>query len=158
LTLPSDVVIMGWPLLVEFRRTGKTWSNAAIGGVVSVSLTLVLSWPVANSIDLSPVVLGGLLAGFLQNRGTDGGKRVGIRAGAIGGLPVILLTTDAFRWAGIGLLDGASLLSGLGGMVLALTITVIGVLLAVVAGLFGGLIGGWLSKRSLRTPPRRARR
>lgn len=141
----------------RLRRTGKTWSNAAIGGIASVPLTLVVSWPVANSIDLSPVVLGGLLAGFLQNRGTDGGKRVGIRAGAIGGLPVILLTTDAFQWVGIRLLDGSSLLWGLGGMAVASTITVIGVSLAVVAGLFGGLVGGWLSKRSLRTPPRRPR-
>jgi hypothetical protein len=117
---------------------GNTLENAIVGAVVT-ALT-------ASFVPFAPVA-GGAVAGYLQGRDREAGLRVGIYAGLIAVLPllvILVLVGNVFLAAvGAGGAPSPSLVGGLG--VAILLFFVFGMLVYVVAlSAIGGLLGSYL--------------
>jgi len=126
------------------------WRYALVGGVVALVLIVVFQWLPGprTELSLNAVFVGGLLAGYLARTRAPSvdATAVGVRTGLIGSLAGLLLlveivTTGAtlssplwFRVAGTGLLAGT---------MLGFTVVV-----AVLAGLLGAHVGGWLGGKT----------
>lgn len=111
---------------------GDTLVNAVIGGIASVVLSFV---------PLSPL-LGGAVAGYLEGGSRNDGLRVGVYAGIVAAIPLVLGVVLVLVASGVAVV-GAGPRSG-GGIALFL-------LVAVGALVLGGLYtvglsaaGGWL--------------
>lgn len=129
----------------------RTWRYAIIGGVVSIPLTLFVYWQsgMGNDMSLSMVFFGGLLAGYLAAKETDGGRGVGFRAGLIGGLPVFRI--------GIDIVQGAVAAGGplwFQGLAMLLSVGLIATLLVLagIVGYIGAKVGRWLAAKTGRRP------
>ena len=105
-----------------------------------------------NHLSLNMIFLGGVLAGFLAKNGSVSARSAGISAGVIGGLPVVIWGLSTL----IGIPDGSLIVWSAPILEAAVLIFVGFVILGMsaLAGLIGGMIGGWLSKKfgSQRTP------
>ena len=123
-----------------------TWRYALLGGLASIPLTTVAYWQSGSELSLSPVFLGGLLAGYLACRQTGSARGVGLRAGLVGGLPTLWLLREV--------LDAATALSGPPWFVATGLVVTVGFLLVVLfgfaalVGALGGRAGGWVAARS----------
>lgn len=124
---------------------GDRWRYALLGGLASISVTTLTYWQSGSELSLSPVFLGGLLAGYLACRETGSAGDTGFRAGLIGGVPALWLLADV--------LGAASALSGPPWFVATGLVVTVGFLLVVVfgfaalVGALGGRVGGWLARR-----------
>jgi len=124
-----------------------TWRYALIGGLASIPFSLGLYWLSGMGSEFSGgmVFFGGVLAGYLAKRGSARASSAGIRAGMIGGLPSLVwgLTTLLGVPAGFVRIWSDPLLEAV--FLLFVSVALLGA--SIVAGLLGGMIGGWLSKK-----------
>jgi len=128
------------------RQIPRLWTYGLIGGILALPFTAVSYWQTGSELSLAPVVLGGLVAGYLATLKTGESNGVGLRAGVIGGLPIVWMLVDILR--------GTSGLAGPSWFVTGATfltivfVTVFGVagfgLSALVGGL-GAKIGSWIA-------------
>ena len=73
-----------------------TWRYALAGGLVALPATAIGYWLSGSELSLSPVLLGGVLAGYLARRGPGGaGVAAGVRAGLVGAFPALWLVVDS---------------------------------------------------------------
>lgn len=95
----------------------QQWRYALICGMLSLPFTALSYWQTGSELSLSPVFLGGVLAGYLMTRRTGTGRGVGARVGLVGGLPVL--------WVLFDILQAASVLAGPSWFVASATILTI---------------------------------
>jgi hypothetical protein len=130
-------------------RLGDRWTYALLPGLGSLPLTTVAYWQSGSELSLSPVLLAGVLAGYLSKRRTDESAGVGVRTGLVGGLSVVWVLVDVLRaasaLAGPPWFVAAGVVFTAGTLVL---VAVVGFGLAALAGAVGGRIGGWLAGRA----------
>lgn len=126
----------------------ETWRYALLGGLVALPGTAYLYWQSGTELSLGPVLLGGLVAGYLY-RGTER-RRVGVRVGLIGsGLPALWMLADA-----LGTVSGVAgpawfrVAAGGIGVATMLFFTLLAVALAAVVGTVGVALGDWLSQKT----------
>lgn len=128
------------------RQIPQPWTYGLIGGILSLPFTAVSYWQTGSELSLAPVVIVGLVAGYLATLRTGESNGVGLRAGVIGGLPII--------WMLIDILLGTSELAGPSWFVTGATLLTILFLIALgVAGFglstlvggFGAKIGSWIA-------------
>ncbi len=62
--------------------------------MLSLPPTLIGYWQSGSELFLSPVLLGGILAGYLAGSATGASHGIRYRAGAIGSLPGLLFLID----------------------------------------------------------------
>jgi hypothetical protein len=125
------------------KREGDTLINALIGAVASVLL----------SFTGVGIILGGAIAGYLQNRGGGGGAKVGAISGLIAAIPAFFVITIVF--GGLGLFGaGASGEVGIGAFFGGLAIFVLLFVVVILVGMggLGGLIGGILANNNRGQP------
>lgn len=131
-----------------------TWKYALVGGLISVPLTTVGYWQSGSELSLSPVLLGGLLAGYLARRATGTADGVGVRAGVVGALPTLWILADVLGAASA--LSGPTWFMAVGvgftGAIL-LVVAVVGFGLGALAGALGARAGSWLAGRTGRRGP-----
>ena len=127
-------------------QPSEPWEYGLLGGLLTIPLTLFGYWQTGSEMALSPILAGGLLAGYLAKRNTGSSRGIGIRAGLVGGLPILLALADILTaTAGLSgpswfVASGTALTVGvvIGGGVLAFG-------LAAGLGEVGARIGGWLA-------------
>lgn len=88
---------MTGPRPFESERSPHTGMNALIGGVVSIVLAF---------LPFSPLI-GGVVAGYLQDDDRRGSLRVGALAGLVALVPLLFLGLFVFLFAGFGMMAGA---------------------------------------------------
>jgi len=124
----------------------QPWAYGLIGGVVSLPFTAVSYWQTGSELSLAPVVLGGLVAGYLATRKTGESDGVGLRTGVIGGLPIVWMLVDvllgASELAGPSwFVTGATLLT----ILFLVALGVVGLGLSALVGGLGAKIGSWVA-------------
>ncbi|RDI69895.1 DUF5518 domain-containing protein [Halopelagius longus] len=135
-------------------EVSDTWKYALLGGLASIPFTTLGYLETGSELSLSPVLFGGLLAGYLAQRNTGTSSGVGFRAGLVGGLPVLLVLADVL--AATSGLAGPTWFVAVG---IALALGFVAVVAALVFGLsglvgvIGGRIGGWLAGSGGRRHP-----
>ena len=71
-------------------RTGLLrWKYGLIGGGVALPCTAFSYWQTGSEVSMGAVVFGGILAGYVLARSNGDTTLTGIRAGIVGGLPVL---------------------------------------------------------------------
>lgn len=135
------------PLLDEL---GDAWRYALVGGVVAFPLTALGYWQTGSELSLSPVLLGGAIAGYLARRATgETNVAAGTRAGLVGALPTLWLLGDVVLAATA--LDGPSWFVAVGGGFALVVVVAVGLAAFGLAALLGGVgavVGGWLAGRT----------
>jgi hypothetical protein len=130
----------------------ETWRYALLGGLVALPGTTFLYWQSSNELSLGPVLLGGLVAGYLY--GGEACRQVGIRVGLIGGLPALWMLVDALAIVpGVGGPAWFRAVAGGMGVAAVVLFTLLAFVLAAVRGAVGVAMGGWLSKKTGRRRP-----
>ena len=76
------------------NRISDPWSYAVVVATFSIPLTALTYWQTGWELALSPVLLGGLIAGYLATHRTGTSAGVGSRAGLLGGLPAVWIVPD----------------------------------------------------------------
>lgn len=119
----------------------RTWTNGAIGAVVTFVLFFV---PVVGL--LSPL-LGGGVSGFLQEDGAGGGAVAGIAMAVLSGVPAFAIGVAGLALGSVPLLSESVFLSVIGGVsalggLFVLALWFAWTVYALVLGLIGGVIGG----------------
>jgi hypothetical protein len=130
-------------------RLNDTWRFALLGGLLAAPLVALGYWQTGSELSLSPVLLAGLVAGYLARRDT-GETRIaaGVRAGLVGALPTLWLLVDVAGAATA--LDGPTWFLVVGGGFAIAAVATVALLAFGLAGLLGGLgavAGGWLAAR-----------
>ena len=131
------------------EAVGDTWFYALIGGLASMPLTAASYWQTGSEMALSPVLFGGLLAGYLAARQTGQHRGVGVRAGLVGGLPIVWVVAEIF--AGVSALGGPSWFVAAGTLLTFGVLVVVAAMafaLAAILGALGARIGHWLALRT----------
>jgi len=126
-----------------------TWRCALVGGLVALPGTAYLLWQSGNELSLGPVLVGGLVAGYLHTGDRSARRSVGVRIGLIGALPVLWLLADVLGAAsgasGPPWFQAAAVGMGVGA---ALTVSLFAFVLAAVTGVVGAAVGDWLSRKT----------
>lgn len=121
---------------------GETWMYALLGGLMSIPVVIASYWQTGTELSLAPILVGGFCAGYLAERKTGEGRGVGLRAGLIGGLPILWVLAELL--AGTSGLVGPSWFA-VGGTVLTVGfVCLVGILgfgLAAFIGEIGARIG-----------------
>lgn len=134
----------------RLRSIPRSWTYGLIGGLIALPFTAAGYWQTGSELSLAPVVFGGLVAGYLAKRNTGESSGVGVRAGLIGGGPVVWMVFD--------ILAGTSGLAGpswfvMGATMLTIGFTVVfgvaGFGLSALVGGGGAKVGSWLAARHL---------
>jgi hypothetical protein len=130
----------------QFFFKNQTSKYALLGGLVSMPLVLAGNWlsGVGNSFSFNMVFFGGLVAGFHAQQGSANINKAAIGAGIVGGLPGYLWMLPAIGRTWTGFANAWS--SPLAATVMVPFAYVLVVSISALAGLLGGLIGGWLAK------------
>jgi len=138
---------------INSQSISERWKYAILGGLASLPFTMASYWQSGSEISITPVLFGGLFAGYLAKRRVGENRGVGARAGLIGGLPVLWMLSDMlsavieipnplwFSVVSVGMVFG---------------ITILGFGMSALLGEIGGRIGSWLSTRGGRIYPTRA--
>jgi hypothetical protein len=130
------------------RSLPQRWRYALICGLLALPSTTIGYLQTGAELVLSPVLLGGLLAGYMAERRTGESRGVGIRVGLVGAIPVILVVFDV--------LGATSALSRPSWFVETATVATIGFTvvtgvlgfgLAALIGEVGGRVGAWVAKK-----------
>lgn len=118
------------------RRRGDTLVNILIGALVAFLLS--------SFVPLLAQILGGGVAGYLQQEGRTQGAKVGAIANLLSSIPgiamLLLFVPFVFLFFLGGDLAMGALLSGLG-LVVILGIIVFAAVTAAILGAFGGYVG-----------------
>jgi hypothetical protein len=131
----------------RLRSLPQRWRYALIGGLLALPSTAVGYLQPGAELVLSPVLLGGLLAGYLAERQTGESRGVGVRVGLVGAVPVTLVIFDVL--AATSALSGPSWVVATGTFLTVGFTAAVGVLgfgLAALIGEAGGRVGGWVAK------------
>lgn len=128
------------------HEVSQQWKYALIGGILALPFTFLGYWQTGSELSLSPVFVGGLVAGYLATRRTGTGRGVGARTGLVGGLPVLwvlfdLLTASSAVAGPAWFLAGATLLT-VGALI---SVTVVGFGGAALIGELGAKVGSWIA-------------
>lgn len=127
-------------------NVSQRWTYAFIGGMVALPFTALGYWQTGSELSLAPVLFGGVLAGYLARRRAGESRGVGLRAGLVGGLPVV--------WVLFDVLAATSALAGPPWFVASATVITVGITagvgvfgfgLAALAGEVGARAGGWVA-------------
>jgi hypothetical protein len=140
--ISADVVTADAELVHASEDANKDlfWGLRGGGGnfgiVTSLPFTAVGYWQTGSEVSLAPVIFGGVVAGYLATRRTGECSGVGVRAGLIGGLPIVWMLFD--------ILTATSGLAGPAWFVTRATLLTIGfiVVFAVVGFGLSALVGG----------------
>lgn len=130
------------------QSLSQRWRYALIGGLLALPSTTVGYLQTGAELVLLPVLLGGLLAGYLAERQTGGSHGVGVRVGLVGAVPVLWLIVDVPRTALA--FPGPSWLVVTVALIAAVftaSVVVLGLGVAALIGEAGGRIGGWVAKK-----------
>lgn len=127
------------------RSVPRRWRYAVIGGMLALPVTAFGYWQTGSELSLSPVLCGGLLAGYLAERRIGESHGVGIRTGLIGGSPVVWILFDVLSMASalagpVWFVTGATLLT-------VVVVAAFGFGLAALFGTVGAKIGSWLARK-----------
>jgi hypothetical protein len=135
--------------MVRLGRRSETWRYTLLGGLIALPGTALLYWQSADTVTYGPILLGGLVAGYVYDGEKATRRRIGARTGLIGGLPALWPLADMFgalpalagpawfRVAGTGL-----------GVGTALVVSLVALGLAAVTGVVGAAVGDWLSRKT----------
>jgi len=115
------------PPSVLNRFSGDTRLCVLVGAVLGILGTAAIS--TTRTIDTTPVVIGAAVAGFLYDRGINGGHRIGTWAGLLGTLTAAPLVPLVLGYSWPFALSAALL-------------GVVWVVFGVVFGMVGGAVGG----------------
>lgn len=138
--------------------SAEAWRYGLVGGLLAVPFTTASYWQTGSELSLSPVLLGGVVAGYLAKRATGTARGVGIRTGLIGGLPTLWMLADIVVSSSA--LTGAWWFVGAGVGLVALFVLAVGVMgfgFAALVGELGAHIGGWLANSTSGQQPPTAR-
>jgi hypothetical protein len=125
----------------------EAWRYALLGGLLALPGTAYLYWQSGTELSLGPVLLGGVVAGYLY-RGPER-RRVGVRTGLIGGLPALWMLADSLTVvSGVGGPAWFRVAAGGMGVLTMLLFTLLAFALAAVAGVVGAAVGDWLSEKT----------
>jgi uncharacterized BrkB/YihY/UPF0761 family membrane protein len=117
------------------KRRGDTVINVIIGAVVAVVLS--------SFMPLLAQVIGGAIAGYLQQESRSQGAKVGAIANVLASIPAILLVLLFVPFLGVFFLGGdlalGAFFSGVGLIVIAA-----GILFAIASAAVVGALGGYL--------------
>lgn len=121
--------------------------------MLALPVTAFGYWQTGSELSLSPVLCGGLLAGYLAERRTGESRGVGLRAGLIGGSPVVWVLFDILAamsaLAGpVWFVTGAALLT----VGFTVVVAVFGFGLAALVGAVGAKLGRWLARKQSDPP------
>lgn len=122
------------------------WKYAFVGGIVALPFTALGYWQTGSELSLSPVLFGGLLAGYLARRRTGESDGVGVRTGLVGGLPVVWVLFDVLA-ASSALAGPAWFVASATAITVGVTVVfgVLGFVLAALAGEIGARVGSWIA-------------
>ena len=126
------------------RRLSQTWTDALIGGLASIPLTLGNYWLFGSReyFSLNMVFFGGVLAGYLAKRHSVSVGAASVRAGLIGGIP-------ALAWVDVVFVDYLRDVAASWAITPAIVIGIMvcSFLLALsgLSGRLGGFVGSWLA-------------
>ena len=121
-----------------------TYVYALFGGVVGILVVTIHNLFVGaeSYYNLSGVIIDSALAGFLAANGSGQFKKAGMGAGILGTVP-------AFAWSSGLLRDWFPTSASEGGLVFGVLLLCMIVLatgmLAILIGVFGGFLGGWIA-------------
>lgn len=134
--------------VLHVLRENQTLKYALFGALISIPLVLGDYWlsGMGNYFSINMVFFGGLLAGFLAKRGSANARRAAIGAGIIGGLPGYLWIFPAMVRTGTSFVTAWS--SSIAAIVLMTLSGVMVIGISGLAGLLGGIVGGWLAKKA----------
>lgn len=130
---------------VRERIRSPTWQYAILGGLASLPLTIALQLQSPGTAwDAAGIVLCALTAGYLAKRKGLESDQVGLRAGAIGGFPILLSAVDLVPF-----ILGLSQPDWVGAVQLLMLAALIPVVVGVTAvfGSLAGSVGGWLARK-----------
>ena len=127
----------------------ETWRFAVAFGLASVPFTTYAYWRSAHHLDLVPVFLCGLFAGYLYAGPPSSARRVGARTGLVGALPALWLGYDALSMA-LTIENPAWFTVVL--VVFSVGLVVVAVGLSAFLGAAGAVVGDRLSARTGRRP------
>lgn len=136
----------------------ETWKYAVIGGVASMPLTIGYYWlsGAGNDFSTGMIFFGGLLAGYLAKESGLDPVSSGFRAGVVGGLPGYIWILPGMVRTGTRFATAWS--SSVAATVVMAFFAIAIVATAVLPGLVGGYVGGWLvEKVTGKRPPLPAR-
>jgi len=127
------------------HQISQQWRYALICGILALPFTALSYWQTGSERSLSPIFIGGVLAGYLTTRHTGTGRGVGARVGLVGGLPVLWVLFHLFR--------AASAVAGPAWFVATATLLTVGVTvvfgfgLSAFIGEIGGKVGSWVASK-----------
>ena len=124
------------------ERPRSTWTNALVGGVVTV---------VTAFIPFSPA-LGGGVAGYLEGGDDREGLRVGALAGLVAAIPLVLVFGVVFLVLSVGMAVTGELAGPLFVVGILLVVALFLVAYTVVLSAVGGLVGSALADRRAPRP------
>ncbi|MFB6141099.1 MAG: DUF5518 domain-containing protein [Halosimplex sp.] len=130
----------------DSSRPGDAWRYALAGALVSVPLIVLGFRQSGSELSLMPVVLGGVVAGYLATRESGSRRGVGPRVGVLAAVPGLWVLRDLL-WA-TGGLGGPDWFVTAGLLFAAAAAVAIGTLIvgfSVLFGTLGARIGGWLA-------------
>jgi hypothetical protein len=122
----------------------ETWTYALVGGLLALPFITLEVWRSPENITLGAVLVGSVFAGYLIKRRGGNSTATGLRAGVIGGIPVLWALTELLR--AISNIPNPPWFQAVSvGMTLAFG----GLILVMVAlsGALAGRFGGWLAER-----------
>ncbi|MFC4407354.1 DUF5518 domain-containing protein [Haloarchaeobius iranensis] len=129
----------------SLHRRQDAWTYAIVGGLVAAPLVVVhnLYTGLGSEFSLNGVFVGGLVAGFLATRGSGDADRAAAGAGVLGGVPALAwMLPDLFVVALGG--DGSWWFTVAEAAVAVVFVGFV-LIIAVVAGVLGGVVGKWLA-------------
>jgi hypothetical protein len=129
-----------------FRKVSRQWKYALFGGLLALPFTALSYWQTGSELSLTPVLVGGALAGYLAKRRIGDSRGVGIRAGLVGSLPVIWILFDILR-ASSALAGPSWFVAGATILTVGFTVgvAILGFGLAAVIGELGARVGSWVA-------------
>ncbi|WP_237713315.1 DUF5518 domain-containing protein [Halococcus hamelinensis] len=129
------------------RRFDSLWKYGLIGGLVSISLTIMSSTWAGSTLDQpgTGILLGAMLAGYLAANASRRAASAGVLAGLVGGAPA---SVWAVGWL-LGLPEGPIVVwsNPLPEILFLLLATAALIAFSVGVGAVGGIFGGWFSKK-----------
>lgn len=134
------------PNLPRSSELSDTWRYALAGGLVAIPLMTLGYLGTGTELSLGPVLLGGVVAGYLATRDTGTHRGVGARVGLVASLPAsiavgdILLATRGLGGPNWFVAAGIALAVGTAAAVFAVTVG-----FSILTGVVGARVGGWLA-------------
>jgi hypothetical protein len=130
----------------------QTWRGALVGGIVSIPLTVGLSWQsgLGSELPLVMAVVAGILAGYLASTGSGDADSAGLRAGLLAVLPGLWFVFEVVLAADTGV--SPVWLRAVGGTTVILLFTTALLVFGALAGFLGATVGRWLAGWSGHSP------